>query len=63
VNRFSAAADPFNPDDLYDLLADAVLRSGGSDTELAEYEMQLRRAGNDELVTTFVVPRLRRRSR
>ncbi|MGD9530003.1 MAG: tyrosine-type recombinase/integrase [Dehalococcoidia bacterium] len=57
--RFSAEADPRSATDLHGLLRNAIRRRGGDVARIAEYEMELRRAGDDDLITTFVAPRLR----
>jgi len=54
IARFSAAADPLSANDLRVLLADAIRRRGGGEGQIAEYEMELRRAGDSDLITTFV---------
>ncbi len=59
VARFSTAADPRDPDELREVLVDAVLRQGGSEATIAEYEMDVRRGGEEALITTFVVSRRR----
>jgi len=59
--RFSAAADPRSADDLHDLLVDSLRRHGEDETSVADYEMEVRRAGEATLMTTFVAPHLRHR--
>ena len=54
LSKFSAAADPRSAEDLRRLLVDAVRRRGGFDAQIVDYEMELRRAGDDALITTFV---------
>ena len=62
VARFSTEADPHDPDDLADVLAAAVRRTGGQAEDAAEYELDVRRNGGDDLIRTFVVsPRRARR--
>ena len=61
VAHFSTAADPRDPDDLRQVLVDAIGRLGADDTEIAAYEMELRLAGDGVLMTTFVASRSRLR--
>lgn len=63
LTKFSAAANPFDADDLQDLLTDAVRRKTGDATQVADCEMEVRRVGESELLMTFVAPRLRSDSR
>lgn len=60
VAKFSAPADPRSADDLRSLLEDAIHRRGATETSIAEYEMDVWKAGKNELVTTFVASRRRR---
>jgi len=54
VTKFSAAADPRSAADLRQVLVDAVRRRVGNVSQIAEYEMELRQAGEDVLITIFV---------
>jgi integrase len=60
VAHFSTAADPRDPDDLRQVLVDAIGRLGADDTEIAAYQMELRLAG-DDVFMTFVASRSRPR--
>ena len=51
--RFSAEADTRSADELYDLLVGALRRAGRDESEIADYEMDIRNDG--DLLTTFVV--------
>ena len=62
VARFSACADPGNAEDLREVLVEAVLRRGEDAEFLADYELELRRAGEQQLIRTFVASRSRRRT-
>jgi len=57
--RFSSVARPDSPAELQQVLVDAVDRFGGDIGRLTEYEMDLRRAGKDDLIATFVGSRHR----
>jgi integrase len=57
--RFSAAADPRSADELHDVLTDAILRRGWDESRITEYELEVRRPGQDVLLTTYLVPRRR----
>ncbi|TWF76906.1 hypothetical protein FHX44_112804 [Pseudonocardia hierapolitana] len=57
VARFSAAADPLSAGDLRQLLVDAIRRRGTDDADITDYEMEMRPAGEDVLITTFVATR------
>lgn len=54
VSKFSAEADPKSPRELRQLLLDAVRRDGRDESQIAEYEMDIRYFGDRSLVTTFV---------
>jgi integrase len=54
IARFRAEADPESVADLRQLLVGAIRRRGGDITEIADYELTVRLAGNSDLVTTFV---------
>jgi len=51
--RFSAEADRRSADELHELLVGALRRAGRDDSQIAEYEMDVR--DGDRLLTTFVV--------
>jgi integrase len=55
--KFSAEADPRSGDELYDLLLGTLRRAGRDESDVAEYEMDIR--DGDDLLTTFVVSRRR----
>jgi len=60
VMRFSAGGDPNDPQELRDLLLDAVLRRGEGEQQLPVYEMDVFRTGEPEPLRTFVASRQRR---
>ncbi|MGH3615154.1 MAG: tyrosine-type recombinase/integrase [Pseudonocardia sp.] len=60
VARFSAEGDPDDPQELRELLLDAVLRRGEGEDQLRAYELQVFRAGRSECVRTFVASSRRR---
>ncbi|MGH3320403.1 MAG: tyrosine-type recombinase/integrase [Streptosporangiaceae bacterium] len=53
VREFSAEADPRNPAELRRLLLDAVSRARGHPSQVGDYEMQVRRSGERDLIRTF----------
>jgi DNA-binding FadR family transcriptional regulator len=55
--KFSAEADPRSGDELYDLLLGTLRRAGRDESDVAEYEMDIR--DGDDLLTTFVASRRR----
>ena len=55
--KFSAEADPRSGDELYDLLLGTLRRAGRDESDLAEYEMDIR--DGDVLLTTYVASRRR----
>ncbi|WP_219419670.1 tyrosine-type recombinase/integrase [Pseudonocardia nigra] len=57
VTRFSAVTDLSDGEALEQLLTDAIARSGGSPERVAEYEMDVERAGGAEPLMTLVVAR------
>jgi integrase len=59
VARFSSVVDHRSATELHQVLVDAVDRLGGDISRLPEYEMDLRAADKDELITTFVASRRR----
>jgi integrase/DNA-binding transcriptional regulator YhcF (GntR family) len=54
VSRARTESDPKNPAALRGLLTDAVRRCGDVESAIGEYEMVVRPAGGDEVITTFV---------
>lgn len=60
VARLSTVADPRDGGELRDLLLGVVERAGGAESDLGQFEMDVRRAGG-ELVLTFVAAARRRR--
>jgi DNA-binding transcriptional regulator YhcF (GntR family) len=60
VTRFSACAVPGSADELRVVLVDAILRRGEDEARVAEYELELRHAGEHELMWTFVASGRRR---
>jgi hypothetical protein len=54
VARFTSSVDARSAGELQQVLADAVLRSGGDVEAVTEYEMDVHYAGEDELMMTFV---------
>lgn len=53
VRTFTAEADPTDPTHLRRLLTNAARRHGGDEIDLADYELEVRHQGSNELVTTF----------
>ncbi|WP_169739705.1 tyrosine-type recombinase/integrase [Amycolatopsis taiwanensis] len=53
VRTFTAEAAPGDPAQLRRLLTNAARRHGGKDVDPADYELEVRRAGAAELITTF----------
>jgi hypothetical protein len=56
VRTYRTQADPTNTDELLQLLLDAVRRAGGSQTNVRDYELVVRYAGELGVVTTFIAP-------
>ncbi|MGH3321327.1 MAG: WhiB family transcriptional regulator [Streptosporangiaceae bacterium] len=54
VAELTGEADPKDPDELRRLLLAAVRRDGRDASQVAEYELQVRYAGERGLLTTFV---------
>ncbi|GAA5120033.1 tyrosine-type recombinase/integrase [Haloechinothrix salitolerans] len=54
VRRFTAEADPGAPDQLRRLLTGAVRRHGAGPADVSDYELEVRRTGSQELLTTYV---------
>lgn len=59
VARLSAVADPHDGGELRELLLGVVERAGGAESDLSQYEMDVRRP-DGELILTFVAARRRR---
>jgi integrase len=55
--KFTAEADPRSGDELHDLLLGTLRRAGRDESDVAEYEMDIR--SGDHLLTTFVASRRR----
>ncbi|WP_234027796.1 tyrosine-type recombinase/integrase [Pseudonocardia dioxanivorans] len=60
VARLSTIADPRDGGELRELLLGVVERAGGAESDLGQYEMDVRRPGG-EVILTFVAARRRRR--
>jgi hypothetical protein len=56
VRTYRTDADPNDTDELLELLLDAVRRTGGTESDVRDYELVVRYAGERGVVTTFVVP-------
>lgn len=54
VRKVRAEADPNSAADLRRLLVDAARRNGSDESEIGEYELNVRYAGERGLITTFV---------
>lgn len=54
VASLRADADPHDPRELRELLVHAVEREGRTERDLGDYEMEIRYAGDRQLLTTFV---------
>ncbi|GAA4689322.1 hypothetical protein GCM10023215_26930 [Pseudonocardia yuanmonensis] len=54
VNRVVTAPVPLNAESLRKLLLDGITRSGGSDEEIGQYELELRQVGASDALLTFV---------
>jgi integrase len=63
VARFSTILDPRSGHELEQVLVDAVARRGGDEARLAEYELDVRRPGDDQIIITFVALRAGPRAR
>jgi DNA-binding transcriptional regulator YhcF (GntR family) len=60
VARFSAEVDPDDPQDLREVLLDAVGRQGDSEEQLPAYELIVYQPGRSKPLRTFVASRRRR---
>lgn len=56
LRKFRTHADPNNSEELLQLLLDAVRRTGGKQTEIRDYELVVRYAGERGEITTFIAP-------
>ncbi|MFW6042024.1 MAG: tyrosine-type recombinase/integrase [Guyparkeria sp.] len=56
VKEFSTLADPNDSDQLHRLFTAMARRNAGGDLDLLDYELEVRHADTDELITTFVSP-------
>ncbi len=54
VKKLTAEADPKDANGLRQLLVDAIRRHGRDESQIAEYEMEIRYFGVRDLLTTFV---------
>lgn len=54
VKKLSTEADPKDARELRRMLVEAIKRDGGQESQVAEYEMDLRRSGEPKVLTTFV---------
>jgi integrase len=54
VHRLHCVADPDDATTLHSLLVDTIRREGRNPSEIGDYELVVRRAGQREIVTTFV---------
>ena len=54
VKKLTAEADPKDANGLRQLLVDAIRRHGRDESQIADYEMDLRYSGVRNLLTTFV---------
>lgn len=54
VAKLRAEADPWDTRELRRLLLDAVVRDRRSERDLGEYAMEIRYAGDNRLLTSFV---------
>lgn len=55
VRTFAAEADPADPAHLSRLLTNAARRHGGKGVDVSDYELEVRRAGEETLLTSFAV--------
>jgi integrase len=56
LRTYRTQADPSNPDELLQLLLDAVRRTGGQKGDVQDYKLVVRYAGERGVVTTFIAP-------
>lgn len=54
VKKLTAQADPTDPHELRQLLVEAIKRDGQDESQIAEYEMDIRHLGEPTVLTTFV---------
>jgi hypothetical protein len=54
VKKLTTQADPTDPCKLRQLLVDAIKRDGQDESQIAEYEMDIRHFGESSVLTTFV---------
>ena len=54
VKEFSTRADPNDDAQLHRLLTATARRHAGGDVDLLDYELEVRHANTDELITTFI---------
>lgn len=56
IKEFSTRADPSDSDQLHRLLTATAKRHAGGDVDLLDYELEVRNADTEQLITTFVSP-------
>jgi DNA-binding transcriptional MocR family regulator len=54
VRTYRTQADPTNTDELLQLLLDTIRRTGGSQTNVRDYELMVHYAGDRGVVTTYI---------
>jgi integrase len=54
IRKMRAQTDPDNGAELHQLLLDAVKRLGETEAQIGDYEMNVRRTGDRDVLTTFV---------
>lgn len=54
IAKLTAEADPDNPEQLRQLLVDAVERDGGNEFSISEFEMDVHERGEASLLMTYV---------
>ncbi|MGH3889751.1 MAG: hypothetical protein ACRDSZ_24850 [Pseudonocardiaceae bacterium] len=54
MKKLTAEADPKDANGLHQLLVDAIRRHGRDESQIADYEMEIRHSGVRDLLTTFV---------
>ena len=57
ITRFSTVVDRRDGRELEEVLVSAIRRCGGDEDRLVEYELEVRRPGEVEPITTFVASR------
>ena len=59
IRQYRTEVVPSDTDELFDMLVDAIHRTGGDLADAGDYELVIRGADSDEVVTTFIAPRRR----